>query len=83
MKHTASPASRTFEVRKKSQIFRVIYDDCDFWLLSKYRWQIHPKGYAIAKGESGVVLMHRLILGIRSRDVMVYHKITINWIIGV
>lgn len=53
----------------KGTPYKVLYDDCDHEIISKYKWQYHH-GYAKAqvwiKGVGGYGLyMHRLILGLK------------------
>ena len=40
----------------------VTVDDADYDLVSKYRWYIHKRGYAMTCIDGAAVLMHRLIM---------------------
>lgn len=58
---------------------KVLVDDEDVALVSKYNWCVNSKGYVFHQIRScgknfGVIFMHRLILNVTSRDVLVDHK---------
>lgn len=49
-------------IYSRSSDRRVFVDDADYDEISKYRWYIHPRGYALAQIDGKTVLMHRLIM---------------------
>ena len=73
-----------FFIAMKLIIFRkgvkneVLYDDKDHELISKYKWFVNNGGYAVCwngteNGKRVLIIMHRLILGVKSKEIHVDH----------
>lgn len=62
---------------RKGQTFKVLYDECDHDIVSKYKWYISTTGYVVhtlkVDGRNTRILMHRLILGVSDPAVKVDH----------
>lgn len=63
---------------RKGETFTVLYDDKDCELISRYKWMISKKGYAVTQvriyGQRQTFSMHRLILGVTDPKIQVDHK---------
>jgi len=55
---------------RKGEPFKVLYDDCDHELVSKYRWGINSYGYAVSYKGQSAILMHRLILNAAKGEII-------------
>lgn len=61
-------------IESKGKILECLYDPEHFELVSRYRWNLHNKGYAVTNINGKQVLMHRLILGVVDTEIQVDHK---------
>lgn len=51
---------------KGSIVAHAQVDDEDFEAVSKFKWSLHNRGYAITGGGNSKMLMHRMILGLQN-----------------
>lgn len=61
-------------IKSHDQEFKCRFDPEDYELISKYTWNLHSKGYAVAREAGKTILMHRLVMGVVNREDQVDHK---------
>lgn len=73
-KGTKNSVNQVVLIESKGKIFECLYGPEHFELVSRYRWNLHNKGYAVATINGKQVLMHRLIMGVVDPKIQVDHR---------